>query len=75
MVTVLVTVLGAGRGASQPKTFADIALYQGPDREKILIEGDENVVLLNTGTELKYPETINIKVRSLDPEGDLPLIP
>jgi threonine synthase len=37
------------------------------------IKPDEKVVLLNTGTGLKYPETVNIEVRSLDPEEDLPV--
>ena len=44
---------------------------------RLLNEGwmkpDEKVLLLNTGTGLKYPETVNIKVRSLDPEEDLPV--
>ncbi len=35
------------------------------------IEAEEKVVLLNTGTGLKYPEAIKINVRSLDPEEDL----
>jgi threonine synthase len=37
------------------------------------IKADERVVLLNTGTGLKYPEAVNIKVRSLNPEDDLPV--
>jgi threonine synthase len=37
------------------------------------IKADEKVVLLNTGTGLKYPETVNITIRSLDPDEDLPV--
>ena len=37
------------------------------------IKADEKVVLLNTGTGLKYPETVKINIRSLDPEEDLPV--
>ena len=37
------------------------------------IKRDEKVVLLNTGTGLKYPETVNINVPSLSPGDDLPL--
>ncbi|TAJ86999.1 extracellular solute-binding protein [bacterium] len=32
-------VPGYGAAASKPKTVAEIALYQGPDREQLLIEG------------------------------------
>lgn len=37
------------------------------------IKADEKVVLLNTGTGLKYPEAVKISVRSLDPQEDLPV--
>jgi threonine synthase len=37
------------------------------------IKADEKVVLLNTGTGLKYPETVKINLRSLDPNEDLPV--
>jgi threonine synthase len=35
------------------------------------IKENERVVLLNTGTGLKYPEAVNIKVQTLNPEEDL----
>ncbi|HLA05726.1 MAG TPA: hypothetical protein VJZ16_07090, partial [Syntrophales bacterium] len=41
-ILIAVTILagsGAAGTAGAPKTVAEIALYQGPDREKILIEG------------------------------------
>ena len=34
---------------------------------------NEKVVLLNTGTGLIYPETVNVKAPTLDPDEDLPL--
>lgn len=37
------------------------------------ISPDEKVVLLNTGTGLKYPETIKIDVPCLGPEDELPV--
>jgi threonine synthase len=37
------------------------------------IRADESVVLLNTGTGLKYPEAVNINVRSLNRDEDLPV--
>ena len=37
------------------------------------IKADEKVVLLNTGTGLKYPETVKINIRSLDPEENVPV--
>jgi len=37
------------------------------------IKADERVVILNTGTGLKYPEAVNITLRSLNPEDDLPV--
>ena len=36
---VLVLATSPALAAGQPKTVAEIALYQGPDREKLLIEG------------------------------------
>jgi len=41
--------------------------------ERGWMKAGEKIVLLNTGTGLKYPEAVNIKVRSLDPEEDLPV--
>jgi len=38
-VTISLAVVGMAGAASEPKTVAEIALYQGPDREKMLIEG------------------------------------
>jgi iron(III) transport system substrate-binding protein len=35
----LVIFVGIGEAATETKTIAEIALYRGPDREKILIEG------------------------------------
>jgi threonine synthase len=37
------------------------------------IKADEKIVLLNTGTGLKYPEAVKINVRSLNPQEDLPV--
>lgn len=37
------------------------------------IKPDEKVVLLNTGTGLKYPETVKVEAPSLDPNEDLPV--
>ena len=40
MVLVFLLVLpSSGMGASKPTTVAELALYQGPDKEQILIEG------------------------------------
>lgn len=39
MLVVLLVVASTGRAVSEPRTVAEIALYQGPDREKVLIEG------------------------------------
>jgi threonine synthase len=48
-----------------------------PAASRLLKDGwirpDESVVLLNTGTGLKYPEAINVNVRSLDRDEDLPV--
>ncbi|MBP1708514.1 MAG: threonine synthase [Deltaproteobacteria bacterium] len=37
------------------------------------VKADESVVLLNTGTGLKYPEAVNITLRSLHPDDELPV--
>lgn len=55
LVTVmfLLTVAGTGGGATKPTTVAEIALYQGPDREQILIDGakkEGGVVFYNPNT-------------------------
>lgn len=41
LILLAVLIVGASKvtAASEPKTVAEIALYQGADREKILIEG------------------------------------
>ena len=39
VLVVLLVVPSTGMGASKPTTVAELALYQGPDREQILIEG------------------------------------
>jgi iron(III) transport system substrate-binding protein len=39
VLAVLLLVTSTGMGAGKPKTVAEIALYQGPDREQMLIEG------------------------------------
>jgi len=39
VLVVLLVVPSTGMGASKPTTMAELALYQGPDREQILIEG------------------------------------
>ncbi|MEG6616827.1 threonine synthase [Peptococcaceae bacterium 1198_IL3148] len=36
------------------------------------LKADEKVVLLNTGTGLKYPETVNVEVPVLQPDQDIP---
>ncbi|MTI80867.1 MAG: threonine synthase [Firmicutes bacterium] len=36
------------------------------------LKEDEKVVLLNTGTGLKYPETVNVKIPVLQPDEDIP---
>ena len=38
-VAVLMLLAGTAGAASVPKTVAEIALYHGPDRERILIRG------------------------------------
>jgi len=68
MLVVLLVVMNTGRAIGQPKTVAEIALYQGADREKILIEGAKKegqltLYTMNTWTndvvakafEKKYP--------------------
>jgi threonine synthase len=39
------------------------------------LRGDENVVVLNTGTGLKYPETVPVDVPTLPVDGRIPLAP
>jgi iron(III) transport system substrate-binding protein len=39
VLAILLVVPSTGMAAGKPKTVAEIALYQGPDREKMLIEG------------------------------------
>ena len=39
VLVFLLAAPGTGMGASHPTTAAELALYQGPDREQILIEG------------------------------------
>jgi len=36
------------------------------------IKADDKVLLLNTGTGLKYPETVKVEAPTMDPEDDLP---
>jgi iron(III) transport system substrate-binding protein len=71
LITVLAVLLIVGStvmAAGKPKTVAEIALYQGPDREKVLIEGakkEGKLIFYNTNTwmtnvvskefEKKYP--------------------
>ena len=43
-------------------------------RESGWISENERVVLLNTGTGLKYPETVHITVPVLQPQDDLPVL-
>lgn len=50
VITVLVislTSVGTLTAASAPRTVAEIALYQGPDREKLLLEGARKEGQLN----------------------------
>jgi iron(III) transport system substrate-binding protein len=67
-VTISLSIVGMAGAASEPKTVSEIALYQGPDREKILIEGAKeegqliyytSITWLRTGFvkafEKKYP--------------------
>jgi threonine synthase len=42
-------------------------------RDEGWITENERVVLLNTGTGLKYPETVQVNVPLLQPQDDLPL--
>jgi ABC-type glycerol-3-phosphate transport system substrate-binding protein len=52
---LLLLYAGAGWTASKPTTVAEIALYQGPDREQILIEGakkERQLVFYNSLTSL-----------------------
>ena len=63
----LLVFVATGDAASMPTTVAEIALYQGPDREQMLIEGakkDGQVAFYNSNTwlstvaqefEKKYP--------------------
>ena len=39
LLSGLLVLADAGLAAGKPKTVAEIALYRGPDREKMLIEG------------------------------------
>ncbi len=39
MLTAFLAVVRTGEAAARPTTVAEIALYQGPDREQLLIEG------------------------------------
>jgi threonine synthase len=41
-------------------------------RESGWLRGDENVVVLNTGSGLKYPETVPIEVPTLPAQGRIP---
>ena len=41
-------------------------------RESGWIKPDERVVLLNTGSGLKYPETVSVEPPILSPEDSLP---
>ncbi|MTI85867.1 MAG: threonine synthase [Firmicutes bacterium] len=41
-------------------------------KEEGWLKTEEKVVLLNTGTGLKYPETVNVKVPVLQPDEDIP---
>ena len=36
------------------------------------LQADDRVLLLNTGTGLKYPDTVSVTVPVLEPDGDLP---
>jgi len=36
------------------------------------IKPDDKVLLLNTGTGLKYPDTVKVEVPTMDPDADLP---
>ncbi|MFC1816068.1 hypothetical protein ACFL0M_09010 [Thermodesulfobacteriota bacterium] len=38
-LAVLIIATSTGIAAPKPDTVAEIALYQGPDREKMLVEG------------------------------------
>lgn len=40
-------------------------------KEEDWLTADENIVLLNTGTGLKYPETVRVSVPLLQPEDDI----
>ncbi|HHW42651.1 MAG TPA: threonine synthase [Desulfotomaculum sp.] len=41
-------------------------------KEQGWLHGDEKVLLLNTGTGLKYPDTVQVSVPVLEPDDDLP---
>jgi iron(III) transport system substrate-binding protein len=67
VLAVLLAVPSTGMAAGEPKTVAEIALYRGPDREKMLIEGakkEGKLMFYNSNTwiswiaqqfEKKYP--------------------
>jgi threonine synthase len=70
---------------SQAKLASEEGLFACPEGAATLtaatkliqkgwIKHEERVVLLNTGTGLKYPETVNIEPPLLQPEDDLPRI-
>ncbi len=43
----------------------------GQLRKKGWIQAGESVVLLNTGSGIKYPDTVQVKVPTLKPDGDI----
>ncbi len=43
-------------------------------RQQNWIKEDERVVLLNTGTGLKYPDTVRVNVATLQPQDDIMLV-
>jgi iron(III) transport system substrate-binding protein len=79
VLAILLVVPSTGMAAGKPNTVAEIALYQGPDREKILIEGakkEGKIIFYTTNTwfnnvvtkefEKKYPfiEVLGWRTRS-----------
>jgi iron(III) transport system substrate-binding protein len=79
VLAILLVVPSTGMAAGKPNTVAEIALYQGPDREKVLIEGakkEGKIIFYTTNTwfnnvvtkefEKKYPfiEVLGWRTRS-----------
>lgn len=65
-------VLAAKEGAFVCPEGASLYTAAKKLREQGWIKADEKVVLLNTGTGLKYPETVKVNAPLLQPTDDIP---